>query len=148
MTVVDRDLGYRDYLKRMRGASAVFEVGILKPRSTMSHPSSRGLTLGQLAEIHEEGRGVPARPFASGYWRAREPEIDRLTLRMARSIHNGTPPKTAHTVLGRALVAGMRGHMAMVGPPLSASTVRAKGSGRRLYETGALWRAIDYKVTR
>lgn len=144
--VTDRDNGYRNYIRRMRQASVKIDVGVLRPVATMPHPSGRGMTLGTLAAIHEEGRGVPKRAFASEYWRSREAAIDRLTKKAAQRIHEGTSVKTSYNALGRALVDGMRLNMSMVGPPLARSTVSAKGSSTRLQDTGALQRAIGYRI--
>jgi hypothetical protein len=108
-----------------------------------------GLTVGDLAEIHEFGLGVPERSFLRAWFDANREKIQE-TLRSAhRQVLLGKlTPQKAGELIGMKFVGEIQTWIGSgkVKPPLAPSTIERKGSSVPLIDTGQLRAAISYLV--
>ena len=151
MPVTDRDKGYSRRVKAILTAGSsptVTYVGVLGDKASAAHKES-GLTVGDLAEIHEFGLGVPERSFLRAWFDAERDSI-LIALRAAhRQVLLGKlTPQQAGNLIGLRFVGQIQKWIAdnKVQPPSSDETNARKGSSVTLIDTGQLRAAISYLV--
>lgn len=138
----------RRIIDRVAGLKSHVEVGV--PNGAMH---SGGISMSLLANIHTYGsitQGIPARPFLV-------PALQDNQAKYIKYLKSQTVP----LLFGRttqAKVLGLLGEMAAADvkkyftsgkfAPLSASTIKQKGSSRPLIDTGQLRQSITYSIER
>jgi hypothetical protein len=156
--VTDTDKGAARMLARLLTEGRV-QVGVLSapqgPPGAGSaddiHDDSPGLTLGELADFHEFGIGVPRRSFLRDWVDSAEPETRRQVLNLALRLVRGEFNSFAEALeqYGVWAVGQVQARIATnIPPPLAESTIRRKGSSVALIDTGQLRSAISYKVSK
>ena len=152
---VDRDRGWRRLARALRDSirNPHVVVGIYGPAAKAPHVGAggsegEGLTVAQIASIHEFGVGVPERSFIRGTVDARAKEISRMAKRLAAQVLDGRKTTAAALDLLGAYVHGqiIRRINKRIPPPLAASTIRRKGSSTPLVDKGQLKGSIAWEV--
>jgi hypothetical protein len=145
--VTTRDRGYRRFRDAARRGSLVLEVGVLGPEAARPHPRARGLSVAEVADLARRGsRRAPSRDFVSAWYARRGAHAQRLAVAAIRAALRGGPDARRRVeAVGRAARDEMRAEMSRMAP-LAPSTVARKGSSRVLVETGALRRAVSFRV--
>lgn len=149
--VDDRDNGFRRLVADLGAADgAAIEVGVFGPKAMARHPDS-GLTVGQLATLHEFGLGGQEPRPAVGQWTDRnEAEIRARLFQAVRFAIAGSPLRFVLEGLGKEWADEVRAFIlsGSVRPLNAPDTVAWKGHGRPLEgRTGALADAVTHKVT-
>lgn len=139
------------YRLELEDAFAQVRVGILPREAEQPHPNS-GLTIGEIAAIHEFGLGhVPERSFVRDFVDEQEDAIKFLMSSLVSQYAEGklTMPQ-ACAKLGEFLAEGMKARMDEgIAPALLDATIRRKESGSSvpLEDTRTLRDAISYEYT-
>jgi hypothetical protein len=145
--VTDTDRGYRKRVAAIIGAGPVDTiVGVIGEKASADH---EGITVGELAEIHEFGLGVPERSFLRAWFdQNREKVIVRLRAAHRKVLLGELTPQRAGEIIGLWAVGEIQRFIAdgKVKPALDPRTVVAKGSSVPLIDTGQLRSAISYAV--
>lgn len=155
--VVANDKVWRELRRKLISMSAQdahVKVGILASQGgTEAHDPTSGLTLIEIAAVHEFGSpaaGVPERSFIRETARIYADELAKLQARVARGIINDTlTVDKALGILGAWLQTKIKRRIttgAGVPPPLAQATIDRKGSDRPLVDTGRLINAIQWEV--
>jgi hypothetical protein len=150
VSVKDVDRGYAKRVQAIVKAGAgptVTYVGVLGANAEKEHKGSPGMTVSDLATIHEFGLGVPERSFLRAWFDSNRASIE-VTLRAAhRQVLLGKlTPKRAGELIGLKFAGEVQKYIAEghVQPPLSEQTVKKKGSSVPLVDTGQLRAAISW----
>jgi len=146
MSVRVDDRKYQRLVKAIR-PSHVLKVGIFGDRAATEH-ESEGITLGELADIHENGRGVPRRSFLGDYVLENSDRIGKMIKVSAEQVFKGkaTQEQTLR-MLGVQMVGEIQQRIASgISPELSDETIKRKGSSKPLIDTGQLRGAISSDV--
>lgn len=148
MPVTDTDKGFRKRVAAVIGAGPVDTiVGVIGDKAGEDHG---GLTVGELAEIHEFGLGVPERSFLRAWFDGnRDKVIERLRAAHRQVLLGKLTPQKAGELIGMWAVGEIQKFIAdgKVKPPLDQRTIDRKGSSVPLIDTGQLRSAISYAVT-
>lgn len=130
------------------------KVGVLAGKGADTRANDTGLTVAQIAAIHEFGApaaNIPERSFLRSTFKIHEEALATITRRVARLIlAQKMTPVEALNVLGawgankvKRQITGAGG----IPPPLAAATAKQKGSTRTLVDTGQLVNSITHKVS-
>lgn len=126
-TIVDRDNGYARLLRTVLGAQRVtVKVGVIHDAP---HAGGNGKTVGEIAEIHEIGRGnVPARPWLRPIVDGKRAEIQaRLKIIATETAAGRITTAQGMDQLGLAIVGAIKRRIVSgINPPLAASTIARK----------------------
>lgn len=133
-------------IKKLRRSRLDVEIGIRSKQGAKSRPG--GLTVVELAEIHEFGLGVPARPFLRGFFDAEQNKISRLLTATFQRIAKGEDPTRAAETLAVILEAMARKFVqdGRVEPDISEARKLQKGEDVPLIDTGILVNSITAKA--
>lgn len=140
-TVVDRDLGWVDIVRRLRTAPDI--------RLLVGVDDSDGDDLPDIAERNEFGDGhVPERSFLRATVDAnRDNYLRELADAEDAYIIDGVSPEHALDALGQSVVEDIQDRItAHIDPPNAPSTIERKGSDTPLVDTGRLFNAINYRI--
>ncbi len=133
-TVTDRDNGYAETLRRIDEAAAGLAI-------TVGVHADAGEQV-EVAERHEYGIGVPARPFVSGWADANREEAQRkINEALQKAIAQKVSPIQMLDVLAQQFAGGVQSYMAAGIPP-----EKKDGSVARLIDTGQLRSSVAGKV--
>jgi hypothetical protein len=148
VTVIVRDLGADRLVRTVTDKSArVVDVGIVGDAADAATPD--GLTVGELAEIHEFGLGVPQRSFLRAWADADRAKIDRTLGALIRKTLTGDLTREQALEQFGAWAQGQVQKFIADGrvePALAEATIAAKGSSVPLIDTGQLRSSITYEV--
>src|SRR5262245_28854958 len=87
--ITDRDKGAAKMLARLLAEGAL-SVGVLEGEGSKEHEEGGGLTVGEVAEIHEFGLGsAPRRSFLAGWVDERRAEIVNVVLKGGQALARG-----------------------------------------------------------
>jgi hypothetical protein len=151
VTVRDTDRGYAKRLKAIAEAAAgptVTKIGVLGDKADKAHGDS-GLTVGELATIHEFGLGVPERSFIRAWFDQERPAIlEALRAAHKQVLLGKLTPQRAGEVLGMRWAGQVQKFISdgRVKPELAEATIKAKGSSVPLIDSGQLRSAITWLV--
>jgi hypothetical protein len=144
--VTTRDRGYRRFFDAATRGSNSIEVGVLGPEAAQPHPRGRGLTVAEVADLARRGSGrAPPRDFVSAWYARSGAATQRAAVDAIRASLRGGSVRRGLEAVGRRARDGMRAEMARMAP-LAPSTVERKGSSAVLVETGAVRRAVSFRV--
>lgn len=147
MSVKVTDRGYSKLIRVVQAqAGYAVTVGVQGSKAEADHG---GLTVGELAAIHEFGLGVPERSFLRAWFDQNSVQVQNDLRAATRQILLGRlTPERAAEVLGLRLAGQIQTFIAdgHVKPALSQQTIRRKGSSVPLIDTGQLRSAISYIV--
>ena len=129
--------------------SASVLVGIQGPAGDAAHGKS-GLTVAEVASIHEFGRGVPERSFLRATIDINQRRLDSLLLRLAAGVMAGKlTAGHALELMGETAVGMVIERIDdHIPPPNAPSTIARKGSSTPLIDSAQLKGSITYKVVR
>ena len=150
MPVTSRDRGAAILIKGAAAARFKIKVGVLgnaEHKSADGQP--QGITIAQLAEIHELGLGVTERSFLRAWAEANEEQVQNDLRAALRKILLGKlTPEQAAKIVGVRFVAGIQSFIAegKVTPPLAQATIARKGSSVPLLDTNQLRSAITFAI--
>jgi hypothetical protein len=145
--VIDRDRGYAKFIRRILGSEKVaVKVGVL---TDAQHEGSTK-SVSEIAEIHELGLGVPARPWLRPIVDGNRGVIKLRIKRAAELVATGGMSNVdAMDLVGQSIVNDIRARIrAGIPPELAASTLRQKGEGKTtpLIATGQFIGSITHEV--
>lgn len=147
-TIIDRDKGYAKFIRAVLGSEKVsVRVGILSG-GDVQHVGS-ALTVGEVAEIHELGLGVPARPWLRPVVDGQRAIIRARIKRAAQLVAKGGSSVDAMGLVGQSIVNDIRTRIrAGIPPELAESTKASKGGDKDtpLINTGQFIGAITHEV--
>jgi hypothetical protein len=127
--VIDRDKGYAKFIRRILGSEKVsVKVGVL----TDEQHEGSSKSVAEIAEIHEMGLGVPARPWLRPIVDGNRGVINQRIKRAAQLVATGGMTNVdAMDLVGQSIVNDVRARIrAGIPPELAASTLRQKGEGK------------------
>lgn len=132
---------------KIKKAGLVLTVGV---HGDAGAHSGDGISLPELAAIHEYGLGVPARPFLGPFAeKSRESVTRRIGEAIANGLVKGGDALAGIRILGEWCVGQIKAAIAAGIPqPNAPSTVARKGSSKPLIDTGQLRNSITYKVSK
>lgn len=149
VTIEDTDHGFARLAETLGELGSVV-LGVQGKEAEKPHPSADGLTVGEIASIHHEGKGPPRRRWLEGWL---EKNAARMRAEAAIELQDVIAGKTTRNKalqrLGYKWCAELRDWIwaGKVTPPLAASTIQRKGGETRpLVDTHTLVNAITYKV--
>lgn len=145
--VIDRDRGYAKFIRRILGSEKVsVKVGVL----TDAQHEGSSKSVAEIAEIHEMGLGVPARPWLRPIVDGNRSVINQRIKRAAQLVATGGMSNVdAMDLVGQSIVNDVRARIrAGIPPELAASTLRQKGEGKTtpLIHTGQFIGSITHEV--
>lgn len=149
VTVVDRDHGlkaFRQRLSELRGAGVT--VGVHEDKGAEAHGES-GLTLAEVASIHEFGLGVPERSMVRQFVDENADQIREWQKRAAEAVIAGeVTAEQVLELLGEQILGAMKERiLAGIPPGLSESTKRKRGGDATpLVDTAQMIGAFAYKL--
>ncbi len=153
--LTDTDEGAKALYLRLLGASEIsLSVGIHADAGAQRYAPPRGqkdegVTMVELAEIHEFGLGVPQRSFLGTWFDENQPKmVTQLRgVMLAVASEKIESYEQGFEQLGLLYTAQIQKRIAEgIEPPLSPITIARKGSSVPLIDTGQLRSAITYKV--
>jgi len=150
MSVTVKDKVWRDLVKRLKSKSYV-KVGVLAAKGGNAQHLGDGITISELAAIHELGLGVPRRSFIKDGIEKNERKLQPVVAKLAKKVIEGMPLDQALGILGVVGADTIKNYVklgAHVPPPLSDKTVNAKGSTRPLVDKGPLINSVTYEVVK
>lgn len=145
-SVRDLDKGLNSLLARLAKAKGLsLTVGVHDTEGGQAY--QKGLTVAEVATIHEFGLGVPQRSFLRSWADERAAENQALIKQVGEQVVKGLDVSTGLDRLGLKFVAGIQGRMvAGIPPPNAPSTIAQKGSSTPLIDTSQLKGSIRHKV--
>ena len=144
VTVTDTDRGFRALKQRLETSFAPLDVGV----DEKPHEGSPGMSVADIATIHEFGLGVPERSFLRSWADEHAAEIREYIADLATQHVIGNITRAEmYERLGRWAVQGVQQKiLSNVPPPLAAETAKRKGSDLALVATGQLLEAIVWEI--
>lgn len=130
------------------------KVGVLASKGGNAEHADDGITMIELAAIHEFGSpaaNIPERSFIRRTFTFKRIQLDPLQRKLAKALVLGKiTPIVAMNMLGQWAAAQVKRTITAdepIPPPLKPATIAAKGSTRPLVDTGRLVGAISYEVS-
>ncbi len=149
--VITRDRGYLDLLKRVEESkNAGLVVGILDELGGTNVHDGTGLTVAEIAEVHEFGLGNnPERSFIRAWFDQHREPCRRVIAAAMKAVVAGKITKVqAIEQVGALFVAQIQQRIrSHIPPPLQQATIDRKGSDVPLIDKGQLWSSIGFKPT-
>lgn len=138
-------------LGTLRGGQFEITVGIHADDANHTHGDGEGMTVGDIASIHEFGApaaNIPARSFLRGWFDERQTEIQAtLKQEIGAAMQGKRPLPVACERAALRLEGSVKQRIAQnIPPPLAPATVKRKGSSVALIDTGQLRNAIRARV--
>lgn len=152
--VTDKDLGYQRTLQVFRNLGLSLTLGVVGDKATEPHKDAdgkpSGITVGELAAIHELGLGVPERSWLRAWFEANHRTvIVDVKAGLAQVVQGRLTHEGLLELLGNKYAAQIKARIiAGVDPPNAESTIQRKGSSTPLIDTGQLLSSIGYEVRR
>lgn len=139
-------------LAELTGGNFTLTAGVHSDDANHTHGSGEGMTVGDIATIHEFGApaaGIPARSFVRGWYDEQFTEIASVLKQEIGAAMKGTRPmgvafERAALRLEGSIKGRIRRH---IPPPLAPATVKRKGSSTPLIDTGQLIQAIRVRLS-
>lgn len=148
----DTDRGFAALAKIMSGKGATLRVGFIGAKAKAAKKDGGGLSVAEVAAVHEFGLGrVPRRSMIGGWYFQNRKQILRDLELGLRAVVSGVPEDRVLGVLGVKYQAQIQERIADgIDPPLAASTLKRKGENKAtpLIDTGQLRSSVTYEVTR
>lgn len=127
MSFSDRDNGYDKLMRTFALGLPSVTVGIHAEEGGAAKQDGEGLTVADVATIHEFGLGVPERSIVRGFVDENRSEIERILKVSARQVVKGSDPNTQAERVGAWAVGKMKERViAGIEPPLTEETKRQK----------------------
>lgn len=147
MKITDTDPGFKRTIRAL-GRMGGVTLGVQGDEATASAPGA-GITIGELAAIHELGLGVPERSFLRSWLDENQDQMlaDARAM-MQRMVKGQVTRERALELLGVRWQSAIQRRILQGGitPELSEQTKKRKGSSTPLLDTGQLVSAITYVV--
>ncbi len=111
-------------------------------------PSGPQPTIGEIAERHEYGLGVPQRSFIRSWYDGNKSQIENdIRTMMRAAAKGGAPANRGLQQLGALFAAQIqKGISAGIAPANHPDTIKRKGSSTPLIDTGQLRSAISWRL--
>lgn len=143
--------GIRAKVRDLAAGGAV-EVGVLGPRAAAPHKGRDGelaeATIADIAFFHENGIGVPKRPWLSGWLNAEQSKIQDFTRKLAAQRVTGDLSSERALKMLAVFSKGAIQKYLVTGnfKPLSEITIARKRSSKPLIDTGQMRSSLDARV--
>ncbi len=133
------------------GVGSHVKVGVLASRGGDAEHGDDGITLIELAAIHEFGSpaaNIPERSFIRRTFNASSAELRVMQTKLAAAVLRGMPVPKALSILGAWAANAIKRTITgdHIPPPLKPATIARKGSDRPLVDSGRLLGAISFEV--
>ncbi len=150
------DKGWQQIKRNMRSLdNKVVRVGVIGDEAAA--PAGDGITMGELAGVHEFGAAIqqrwgvlviPERSFIRATVAENQRAYSLLIAKLGPSVLEGKrTEEQALSLLGARAVGDMQKRIARgIDPPNAPSTIEAKGSSKPLVDEGRLRASITYAV--
>lgn len=146
--ISDTDRGAKRLAKLL--ADGALSVGVLGGDAGKDHDGGEGLTVGEIAEIHEFGLGsAPRRSFLAGWVDEKKDEIVNVIVRGSRALAARkvrSMPALLEQIGGWAVGSIQERISNGIEPPNAPETIKRKGSSVPLIAKGQLRASISYRV--
>jgi hypothetical protein len=146
VTVIDIDYGYKRLVAQSLKSNVPMGVTVGVHDSAGDYEN--GVSIAEVAAIHEFGLNGVQRSFLRAYIDANQSEIRALIRQQALLVMRGLSQRIALEQAGQKIAAGVRQYIqgGSVRPALDEQTILRKKSSTPLIDTGALVSAIDSEV--
>lgn len=147
VTVRDVDHGYDALVKRIYALGAPkISIGIHEEAGAREHES--GMSVVDVASIHEFGLGVPERSFIRAWFDENQERAKEALRRLLVSVVEGKrKPEQALELFAQWALGEMQARIARsIPPPLAEETIERKGSSVALIDTGQLRSSLSYEI--
>lgn len=144
-----RDNGATKIVRELGKRGPGVRVGVLGEKGGAQHKGSpAGITVAEIAEIHEFGLGVPERSWLRDWIDANTRQIaDRIRREEAEVVKGKRTREQAIKRLGVWIQGEIQQRIADgIPPPNAPSTIAKKGSSKPLIDTGQLRQSITHKI--
>lgn len=138
-------------LHEMNGAHV--KAGALADKGGGEQPEGSDLTIAEIGALHEYGdpeSGLPERSYVRKTFIDKAPQLATFTTKLTRSVLAGKMDVArALDLLGAWAAGAIKATITsgnVGGPPLSEATIKAKGSSKKLIDTGQLVNSITWEV--
>lgn len=147
MPVRDRDRSAKTLAAMLKlQQDRTITVGIHAREGGASHDEA-DVTVAELGSWHEFGLGVPQRSFVRGWYDESQREIATVLKARMAAVARGADPDQQLEVAALQFESSMKERISdHIPPPLSPSTIAAKGSSTPLIDSGQLRNAIRARV--
>ncbi len=145
--IKDIDRGAKRLAKAL--ANGALSIGVLEADAAKEHDEAEGLTVGEVAAIHEFGLGVPRRSFLAGWCDEKRDEIVAVIVKGGRALVKKQVPDmpTLLDQIGLWAVGSIQERISnRIAPELAPSTIAKKGSSVPLIDKGQLRASISHRV--
>jgi len=147
--IKDTDHGFKKLMGEL-GELGTITIGVQGQEALSMHPEAN-MTVGELAQRHELGLGVPQRSFIRAWFDKHEARLRKETAAELEAVLKGTSTrKKSLAALGYKWTEEIREHIdrnEVDGPPLAPATVAKKGHDTKLLGfTYTLRNAVTYKL--
>jgi hypothetical protein len=121
-----------------KGAPRAVRISVGVHEDRMGQPHGEGLTIGELATVHEFGTGtVPARSFVRAWFDEKQEEAANILKRAVAAAKGNL--EQAGRMAALRMAASMQERIAnRIAPPLKPATIARKGSDVPLIDQGIL----------
>jgi hypothetical protein len=143
-----KDNGYNALMRRIRKGPAKLTVGIHEAEGSQLEGED-GITVAEVAAMHELGLGQEERSFIRGYVDDNEQQIADDLRKLGEAVISGKLASTEMALerFGLKTVGGIQARISDGIPPENKpSTVAKKGSSTPLIDDGILRSSITHKV--
>lgn len=147
--VTIKDNGFNRLYEELGGLGCI-RMGIQEEDAKRPHSMAKGLTIGDLATMHEYGIGVPRRSWLNDWMTANTKRMADDALKAMQSIITRKESRKAVLEkIGREWTGDMRDNILRGGvrPGLAMATIKRKGHAIPLLETGDIMNNIKFKLS-
>ena len=145
--MIDRDKGYKNFLKYMKQAGQSADIGIFENKK-----GADGESIAEYASANEFGKGMPERSFMrSTHDEHQDKILKNISKQIQSDMING---KNFSALLAKhgeylrnEIIKKIRNAKSWA-EGLSDKTKAAKGNDTILIESGNMWKAIDVRIRR
>ena len=142
MSIKIQDKGANELLKSLT-KKLRSKVGVIGSDAVQAHRKAAGLTVVDIATIHEFGLGVPRRSFIRDYVDQNQPTLKKHLRNVGARILSGGEPKLTLQAFGTTVEGEIKDRISdHIPPALAAATIRRKGSDTPLIDTNQLRSSI------
>lgn len=148
-SVTDTDKGYAALMKKLGRVQPKLIVGVFGENAQAVADGENVITIGELAEIHEFGLGVPERSWLRGYVDENNDRITQMIAAVGAQVTAGNlTPEAALNLVGLKIVGEIKERISGgIQPANAESTIQQKGSSVPLIDTGQFRGSISHQVT-
>lgn len=146
MMIIDKDIGYQSFIKRVKGLKGkVLKVGILKDAGN----NKDGKSIAEYAIANEYGtKNIPSRSFMRSTANEQKGKWDKMIDKYFKESDLSDQEANSYIMrLGEMIANDIKLKISSnVPPPNAQSTVAKKKSSKTLIDTGLMRSSINYEI--